>query len=53
MRIVLVLLLAGLAGVEYLYHRADGHGFSLLDCFSAESKSEGVRDMLRQHVHRH
>ncbi len=45
--------LAGLAGVEYLHHRLDGHASDALFCVAPHVKSEAARDLFRQHLFSH
>lgn len=45
--------LAALAGVEYLHHRSDSHGFDALMCVAPHVKSESARDIFFQHLFSH
>ncbi len=51
--IVLLTGLAGLAGVEYFHHRADGHAADDLVCAAPHVRMEGAREVLREHLRSH
>jgi hypothetical protein len=51
--LLIFLLLAGLAVVEYFHHRSDGHASHDLAGAAPHQKMDGARDMLRQHLHSH
>ncbi len=45
--------LAGLAGVEYLHHRSDSHGFDALMCVAPHVKLNAASELYRQHLFSH
>jgi hypothetical protein len=57
MKIILLLAVgvgvAGLAGVEYLHHRSDSHGFDALICAAPHVKSNAASELYRQHLFSH
>ncbi len=57
MKYLLLLLLLGLAGVEYFHHVADGHagghGKGEVVCKDPETKSRDARELLRHHMYGH
>jgi hypothetical protein len=53
MKYLLILLLAGLAGVEYVHHLSDPHALSAMSCITPPAKLDNARDLLRQHLHNH
>jgi hypothetical protein len=53
MRYLLFLLLACLAAVEYFHHLSDAHTVHQTAHATPQEKAEGVRDLLRRHLHNH
>lgn len=57
MKILLVVLLACLAGLEYFHHRSHGHGAHEQHATTMEAtpeaKAEKARELLRQHRYQH
>jgi hypothetical protein len=52
-KLLLFLLLAGLAGVEYFHHRSSGHSHDASTHAAPHAKMDGARDLLRRHLHGH
>jgi hypothetical protein len=53
MKYLLIVLLAGLAGVEYVHHVSNPHALSAISCITPPAKLDNARDLLRQHLHKH
>jgi hypothetical protein len=53
MKYLLILVLAGLAGVEYVHHRSDSHALNAIGCITPPAKLDNARDLLRQDLHKH
>lgn len=53
MKYLLLLVLLGLAGVEYFHHLADGHGTGAAVCADEQTKAHDARELLRDHLRSH
>jgi hypothetical protein len=53
MKYLLLVLLLGLAGVEYFHHVADGHASRGVICADPQAQSQDARELLRHHLHSH
>jgi hypothetical protein len=53
MKYLLLLVLLGLAGVEYFHHVADGHGAGTVICADPRTQSQEARELLRDHLRSH
>ena len=53
MKYLLILLVIGLAAVEYFHHHSAGHASHAPTDAAPQAKAEAAREMLRQHLHGH
>ena len=54
MKILLtILLLAGLAALEFFHHVSNGHALDAIVCADPPAKMKSVGELLQQHLHGH